>query len=66
MTVEQARKEGYIEYDTSYTKGYLSHKTDIENQQMKVAGGNRKGEFYYEKPCYHSSRYHYRVYMKQR
>ena len=66
MTVKEAREQGYIEYDTAYTKGYLSHKTDIEEQELKVASGNRKGLYFYEKPCFHSSRYHYRVYMKQR
>ena len=66
MKVKEAREKGYIEFDTSYARGYISRKTEIEEQELKIAGGNRKGELYYEKSCLNSSKYHFRVYMKAR
>lgn len=59
----EAKAQGWIEVDVTYARGYISRKTDIDNQPIKIASGSRKGELYYEHPCFHSTLYFYRVYV---
>lgn len=67
MTYGEAIANGYREKDVAYTRGYLERKTDSYEREVKVVkrsgGGRRKGDLYVEIPCYHSTNYHYRVYL---
>ena len=64
MTVRELRAEGYKEVFKKTEKGYKSRKCfNPDNQVIRVAGGFRKGMYYYLAPNWDSSRYCYRVYM---
>lgn len=65
MTYLEAIKSGYCEGDTKYQRGYISRKTDINNQIVRVAGGSRHGDLYVIAPCYHSTQYVVRVYLRK-
>lgn len=69
MTYGEAVAEGYHDTDITYTRGYLERKTPLDEREVKTVkrsgGGRRKGDLYVEIPCYHSSKYHYRVYLKR-
>lgn len=65
MTYKEAREAGYIDGDMKYTAGYISRKTNIDNQPVKVAGGSRKGQLYILVPCWHSTTYCFRLYLKK-
>ncbi len=64
-TYGEAIANGYITADHQYSRGYISRKTDINNQPIKIAGGKRKGDIYIDIPSYDSTRYHYRTYLKR-
>lgn len=66
-TVAEARANGWVikGYKTAYQRGYVSHKTIIDNQQLMIADGSRAGEVYYLAPCYTSTQYCYRVYISK-
>ena len=67
MTYGEAIANGYREKDVTYTRGYLERKTDNSEREVKTVkrsgGGRHKGDLYVEIPCYHSTNYHYRVYL---
>lgn len=63
MTYKEALKNGYKNGDTKLHRGYLSRKINIDNQEVKVAGGSRRGQLYVELPCYISTQYTYRQYL---
>lgn len=63
MTVREAHEQGYRDWDISYFRGYVSRKTNTDNQPVKVAGGRRKGQLYYEAPSFLSTKYALRVYI---
>lgn len=63
MTVDDALHSGYQIGDSTYQRGYVSRKINVMQQPVQVAGGSRAGELYFDGPCYHSTRYHYRTYL---
>lgn len=74
MTVrEYMDRKGYTEFyidDIKLERGYVSRKKDIEiayeDHQIHIAGGRRKGEIFIYLPCYYSSQYCHRAYIKFR
>lgn len=72
MTVrEYMKKKGYTEFDitdTTLERGYVSRKKDIEipyeEHEIYMAGGRRKGQWFIYLPCYYSSQYCHRAYLK--
>lgn len=65
MTVKEALANGYRKGESAYQRKYISRKTDIDSQEVKVAGGSRKGQLYYNAPCWTSTNYSYRVYLEK-
>lgn len=70
---EYMQNNGYTNFDITDMKlerGYISRKKDImipyEDHQLYTASGKRKGDFFIYLPCYYSSRYCYRAYLKFR
>ena len=55
--VKEAIDIGYEVGDRKYSRGYISRKINTLNQPIKIAGGTRKGELYYEIPSYNSTTY---------
>lgn len=74
MTVrEYMNKKGYTEFkitDTTLERGYVSRKKDIqipyEDHVLCMAGGKRKGQYFIYLPCFYSSQYCQRAYLKFR
>ena len=62
-TLSDALDQGYRIADQMYQRGYISRKTDIGAQPIKVAGGSRRGQLYIEAPCSTSTQYSYRIYL---
>ena len=63
----EARKLGWKVLEVCSAYGYLSRKTDLDSQPLKVCKkGRHKGLFYFESPSYKSTKYHDRVYITQR
>ena len=60
-TVKDLENAGWEEYRDAWTRGYLSRKTKIEDQPVKVSG---RGEVYYVSPSWRSTTYSVRVYMR--
>jgi len=65
MTYAQALNAGWRNYDRTWSRGYVSRKTDVDTQEVHVAGGNRKGELYVNLPTTRSTTYHIRQYLTQ-
>lgn len=65
MTLKEAISDGYTLADQAYFRGYVSRKVEADNQPVKVAGGRRKGDLYVELPCFHSSTYSIRQYLRR-
>lgn len=63
MTYKQALEAGYKRADQKYQRGYVSRKTNIENQNVFTAGGSRKNQKYILLPCYSSTQYCIRQYL---
>lgn len=66
-------KECYTQFeiiDTTLERGYVSRKKDIEipyeDHVLCLAGGRRKGQYFIYLPCFYSSRYCHRAYLKFR
>ena len=51
---------GYHEGRTTYQRGYVSRRADINDQPVHET---RRGELYVLAPCWTSTRYCYRVYL---
>ena len=66
MTLNEMIDNGYELADMQKTMGYVSRKCDIGTQEVYMAGGSRKGEYYILEPSYSSSRYCYRHYLRKR
>lgn len=66
MTVREAMGQGYRVCDVKWQRGYISRKTEVMEQPMLTAGGNRKGELYFVKPSFSSTNYCLRVYLRKR
>ena len=60
-TVKDLENAGWEEYRDAWTMGYVSRKTKIEDQPVKVSG---RGEVYYVRPSWRSTTYSVRVYMR--
>lgn len=65
MTLRQALDKGYTMGDTAYFRGYVSRKINPDCQPVKTAGGRRAGELYVELPCWQSSQYAIRQYLRK-
>ena len=65
MTYQDAINQGYTIYDKSYQSGYVSRKADLLKAVVHTAKGNRKGEQYILAPCWRSTRYCYRLYIRK-
>lgn len=62
-TWAEYKAAGYRVVGSAFARGYVSRKIDVNEQEIKVAGGSRKGQLYYEAPTYLSTQYHKRVYI---
>ena len=66
MTLGQAYNEGYTEGRTSLQRGYTSRKKLIDNTtHVYKSGKNGTGALYYIKPCFISTNYSIRQYLKK-
>lgn len=64
MTVKELKAQGYTVCGSSYQRGYISRRNfNPDAQQVHVAGGSRKGQYYYLAPCRHSTQYCLRWYF---
>lgn len=63
MNLKEALEQGYKMADMKYQRGYVSRKTNREEQKVQVAGGSRKGQLYVLVPCFESTQYCYRLYL---
>lgn len=64
MTVKELKAHGYVETDSTYQRGYIRRRGyDEDAQQVRTAGGSRKGQYYYLAPAYQTSQYCIRRYM---
>lgn len=64
-TLKEALDQGYIIVDRKYQRGYISRKINEMDQTIKVAGGRRAGDLYIKLPCYKSTQYFFRAYLKK-
>lgn len=64
-TLSDALKNGYTLADCTFQRGYISRKADASLQPVHVAGGSRKGQLYVLLPCWQSTTYCYRQYLKK-
>lgn len=65
-TLKDAFEEGYRPYEIKTQKGYCTRKKRLPEQiEVFFAEGNRKGQPYYFEPCYFSTRYCYRMYLRK-
>ena len=65
MTYGEALNNGYRDSDIQFERGYVSRKCNVLDQSVKTAGGNRRGQLYVSLPCWCSSYYCYRQYLKK-
>lgn len=64
MTVKELKALGYTWGDTSWQRGYIKRTGyDEDEQTVHVAGGSRKGQYYYLAPAKDTSLYCVRQYM---
>ena len=72
MTVKEfMKKKGYTDFeviDTTLERGYVSRKKDseiaYEDHEIYMAGGKRKGQWFIYLPCFYSSQYCHRAYLR--
>jgi len=65
-TLRDYQSMGYVlSDDITYQSGYVSRKADMSKQIVYEAKGSRKGQFYVLAPCFKSTRYCYRQYLKK-
>lgn len=66
-SLKDAFEDGYKNSsDIRTQKGYCTRKErKLDEIEVFFAGGNRKGEPYYLEPCFTSTRYCFRVYLKK-
>lgn len=66
ITFGEALSLGYKKADMQYQLGYVRRRNfDLNEARLHVAGGHRKGELYALAPCYNTSRFCLRVYLKK-
>ena len=65
MTYGEAREMGYRVTSVKYQRGYVSRKTDTDEQTVYKAGGHRNGQLYFLAPCFKSTQYCYRMYISR-
>jgi hypothetical protein len=64
LTVKDLRDQGYIDARQTFARGYTSRKIkDLDNQPVHQSPKTK--EYYYYKPCYCSTQYTIRQYMRQ-
>lgn len=65
-SLKDAIEDGYKPYELRTQKGYCTRKHQtLDEIEVHFAEGNRKGEPYYLAPCFFSTRYCYRMYLKK-
>lgn len=62
-TYGEAMAAGWVETNSSWCRGYVSRKSDINNAAIQVASGSRKGEYFVMLPSWQSSQYCVRQYL---
>ena len=65
MTYREAIENGYTDADTKYQRGYVSRKANTKEQPVQEAGGSRKGQLYVLLPCFTSTQYCIRQYLRK-
>ena len=63
MTYAEALQVGYVDGDLSYTRGYVSRRSDLNQQRVYIAGGRRQGDLFVLLPCWTSTKYCFRQYL---
>lgn len=63
MTVQELKAAGFIPADRTWTRGYISRKSDPNKAKVFIAKGSREGQFYALLPSWTSTRYCYRQYF---
>ena len=65
-SLKDALEEGYWRNEIRTQKGYCTRKhRNPDEIEVHFAEGNRKGEPYYLEPCFTSTRYCFRVYLRK-
>lgn len=67
MNVAEALADGWVfSDDVTYQKGYVSRKGfDRYSAEVHEGKGFRKGQLYFLSPCYHTTQYCFRTYLKR-
>jgi hypothetical protein len=60
MTYADMKAAGYRNTRSSYSRGYISRKIDIDKQPVFISGTK---ELFIEVPCHHSTQYFIRQYL---
>lgn len=61
----EAKKLGWRFLAVTSAYGYISRKTNVEEQPLKQSlKGAYKGKWYYDSPSFKSTKYHDRVYIE--
>lgn len=64
MKYKEAIAQGYIIYDIKTATGYVSRKTVLDDQELKVCKqGPHAGMYYVECPNFEVTGYHDRIYL---
>lgn len=63
MTYAEAIAAGYKPTEVTYQRGYVSRKTNVEEQIVMTAGGSKAGKLYVLLPNWFSTRYCFRQYL---
>lgn len=63
-TYKDYLEAGWTDGALKYQRGYVSRKTNLDEQEVLTAGGRRKGQKYILCPCWESTTYCYRQYLK--
>ena len=63
-TYGEAKSAGWIETDSTWTRGYMSRKFNTEDSPIQEAGGSRSGQFFVLLPSWGSTKYCIRQYIR--
>lgn len=62
-TYGEAKAAGWIETDSTWTRGYVSRRSNIDDLTIHAAGGSRRGQFFVLIPSWRSTQYCIRQYI---
>ena len=65
MTLHEALLNGYKVREYKYQRGYVSRKINLANQPVLTGKGYRKNQLYVLIPCFTSTQYCFRAYLKK-